>query len=476
MKQYLNIFSEKKWLTTTILGALSFSFILVTTLNLTLAFFSLVIFSSLAIFQRSFHYGLVFFLAVILIFPSVSIVSNVIDTGELFVLLLALIGSISLFLDKHKVRILPLFYYWVGLIILFGGVLILSGNDIKIFYGINQETINQFIMVFVGYPIIIVSFQYFFQTTRRLERFFLMIIFAGTIQSVIGIVFFSGFFEIVQPLQLESNSWSILLSITVLVTLGMWLIQKSSLSTLEFLWLKKKRKNISQIVDVVLTNDSVISKKSKEAIVNLKQSRVNTQMVLMASLILQIIALIITFSYISLIAIGAGVFIVGVLMRDRRIVLTVLSLLLILVVVLPGFELAITTQLKQGILDILSGIKNSQNLDILWQGLDSSQNQPVDSSYLFIFNKLGLVGLVIFVLGLAQYFKEIRSAYLKSDEFERIWLVVILGIFMEFMLLGVLSNVFFAWPAALLFWLLYGALQNLKSRKKEYRLMETRLY
>jgi len=66
MKPYLKIFSEKKWLATIILGTLAFSLILIFTLNLTLAFFSLIMFSSLGIFQRSFHYGLVFFLAVIL--------------------------------------------------------------------------------------------------------------------------------------------------------------------------------------------------------------------------------------------------------------------------------------------------------------------------------------------------------------------------------------------------------------------------
>jgi hypothetical protein len=474
MKEYLNILSEKKWLTTITLGALAFSFILIVTLNLTLAFFSLIIFTSLGIFQRSFHYGLVFFLAVILIFPSVAVVNNLISTGEIFVLMLALIGVVSLFLDRHKIKILPLFYYWIGMVILFGILLFSSGGDVNVFYGMNQEVVNQFIMTFIIYPILIVSFQYFFQTTRRLERFFLIIVVAGTVQAIIGTILFSGFFEESQYFQIESVDWSMLLAITIPITLGMWLIQKSSLSTLEFLWFKKRRKNISQIVDVVLTaDDNAIFKKSKETIVNLKQSRINTQIVLISSLLLQIIALIITFSYISLIAIGIGTFIVGVLMRNKTIVLTVLSSLLILLIFLPGFEPVLTVQLKQGILDILSSIKSSQNLELLWRGIGPQQGRQVNSTYLFIFSRLGFIGLLTFILGLVQYFREVRAAYLKSDEFERVWLVIILGIFIEFIFLGVLSNVFFVWPAALLFWLLYGALQNLKTRKKEYRLMET---
>lgn len=473
MKVYLDILSEKKWLTTITLGALAFSFILIFTLNLTLAFFSLVIFSSLGIFQRSFHYGLVFFLAVILIFPSVQVINNVVNTGELFVLILAFIGVSSLFLDRHKIKILPLFYYWAGLIILFGVLLFSSGGDVKVFYSMNQSVVNQFVLTFIIYPILIISFQYFFQTTRRLERFFLVIIITGTIQAIIGIFLFTGVSDKVQYFQLESVGWSMLLAITIPVTLGMWLIQRSSLSTLEFLWLKKRRKNISQIVDVVLIENSTISKKSKETIINLKQSRINTQIVLMGSLILQVLALVVTFSYISLIAVGMGVFIIGVLMRNKNIVLTVLSSLLILLILLPGFEPVLTIQLKQGILDLLPSIKSSQSLELLWQGVGPQQGRQVNSTYLFIFSRLGLAGLVIFILGLVQYFREIRAAYLKSDEFERVWLVVILGIFVEFVFLGMLSNAFFAWPAALLFWLLYGALQNLKTRRKEYRLMET---
>jgi hypothetical protein len=473
MKAYLDIINEKKWLATITLGALAFSFILIFTLNLTLAFFSLVIFSSLGIFQRSFHYGLVFFLAVILIFPSVQVVNNIINTGELFILILAFVGVSSLFFDKYKIKILPLFYYWAGLIALCSILVFSSSGDVKVFYIINQVVVNQFIMTFSIYPILIISVQYFFQTTRRLERFFLVIIIIGTVQAITGSFLFSGVFEKIQYFQLESVGWSMLLAITIPITLGMWLIQKSSLSTLEFLWLKKRRKNISQIIDGVLIENNTIPKKSKETIVNLKQSRINTQIVLMGSLILQVLALIITFSYISLIAVGVGVFIMGVLMRSKNIILIVLSSLLVLLIFLPGFEPVLTIQLKQGILDLLLSIKSSQNIELLWQGVGLHQGRQINSTYLFIFSRLGLIGLVIFVLGLVQYFREIRAAYLKSDEFERVWLVVILSIFVEFVFLGILSNAFFTWPAALLFWLLYGALQNLKVRKKEYRLMET---
>ena len=470
MNKYLKILKKEKWATITIFGALAFSFILITTLSLTLAFVSLVIFSSLAVFQKSFHYGLVFFLGIILIFPPVYVVNDIITTEEVFVLILALIGLINLFLEKYKFKIFPLFYYWIGLISLSVIILILTSDASNIFNNINHIAIKQFIIIFIIYPIIIISFQHFFQTTRRLERFFLTVVFVGVVQSLISLIFFRGLLNIDQFLQVEDSALAMLLVITIPVTLGMWLIQKKSLSTLKFSWISEKEDNINQSVDSVLTNKYSSTNKP---IINLKRARINKQTLFMGSLLLQVIALAMTFSFISLIAVGLGIFIVGILMRDKKIILPALSFLLGFIIILPGLDSVLIVQSKQEILDFVHSIKGTHGIKLLWQGITIQQYQQINSAYLFIFSKLGLVGLVIFGLGLMQYFREIRNAYLKSDKFQRVWLIIILVVFVEFVLLGVLNNVFFAWPAALLFWLLYGALQNLKCNKKEYRLTET---
>ncbi len=472
MKKYLEVIKEKKWVPIIIFGAMAFSFILITTFNLVLALFGFVIFSSLAIFQRSFHYGLLFFLAIILVFPPIDIVVNIINIGEVLGLLLVLVGSASFLLDKPRIKILAVFYYWITLVSVFMIRFLFFEENIKIFYEINKGNINKFIVVLIIFPIIITSFQYFFQTTRRLERFFLTIVIVGIIQAIIAIIFFNKSLYSIQLIQVDWYSWSILMTITIPVTFGMLLIQKSSLSTLEFSWFKKRRNNINKIIDAVTINKK---KKLKRNVINLKRFRLNIQIVLVIGLILQAVALISTSSYIVLITVGIGIFIIGVLMRDRNIILTTLFLLLGLVIILSGIKLSFTAQLKQGIMDILLNVKNSQGVEFLWQGVGSRQQQNESSSYLFVFNRLGLAGLVIFILSLVQYFREIRNAYLKSDEFERVWIIIILAIFIEFVVLGMLINVFFIWPTALLFWLLYGILQNLKSRKKEYSLIGTTL-
>lgn len=473
MKLYLDIIKKEKWLITVVISIFAFSFILVTTLNFTIAVFSFAIFSGLAIFQKSFHQGLAFFLIAILIFPATDVIPGILSTREIFVIFLATIGIITRMLDKVKISVSKLFYYWGGLIFLSTVSIIFSIGEASIIYVYRQAGVDKFIIVFLIYPMIIISVQYFFQTTRRLEKLFLVIIFIGFMQSVAGVILFSGFFEITQEAYLSRDIWATLMISTIPITLGMWLLQNNSLSTLKFSRLAKKKNNISKIVDVVSVNKR--KNISKKAIVDLKRFKSNIKMALMAILMLQVFSLMISSSCIYLIAVGGGIFIIGVLMRNRRIIWSVLILLLGFSIALSGSDVVCNMHLKQGVLDLVSVIKSSQGVDILWKGIAMEQYQSIGSSYEFIFSRLGLLGVVLFVATLVQYFKETRNAYLKSDGFERIWLMIVLAILMEFMLLGFLKDVFFAWPAALIFWLLYGVLQNLKGSKKEFSLIDTKL-
>ena len=488
---------------TVVFGSLAFSFILVTTLNLVLAFLAFVIFINLAIFQKSFHFGWIFAILIIAIFPTIYIADNLVSLEEIFTLVLAAIGLGNLLLDKNKIKLFPLFYYWLGLIIL-GGILLLSGNLFDISKEINQVTLYQLVMVFVIYPMIIISFQYFFQTGKRLEKFFLIIIMIGTGQALFGLlarifnlelnngvgitseVFanisaqdgirqLTGFFGDKLFLQLGDNILAMLLLITIPITLGMLLIQKYNLSTIASLsWTGENNSYLKNIIDSVFSAQDGDVKK----IVDLKtplKLKISRQRLFLILLIVQAAALILTFSYMALIILGVALLIMGILLREEKIIWITLILLLVFVLILPGFEPASMVRQKTYLLTLWHNIKNRQGIDWLWRGFDKSWRQQIYNSYLVVFSKFGIVGLGLFLLGLGQYFREIRLAYLKSDGFERIWLVVILTIFVEFVLLGLFSNVLFVGPVALLFWLLYGVLQNLKYNQVEFGLTETKL-
>ncbi len=503
MQRYWQQLKKQKELMTIVFGSLAFSFILVATLNLTLAFLTFVIFVNLAIFQKSFHFGWIFSILIITIFPTIYIADNLVSLEEIFTLVLAIIGLGNLLLDKNKIKLFPLFYYWLGLIIL-GGVLILFGNSFDISKEINQVTLYQLVMVFVVYPMIIISFQYFFQTGKRLEKFFLIIIMIGTGQALFGLlarifnlelnngigitseVFanisaqdgirqLTGFFGDKLFLQLGDNILAMLLLITIPITLGMLLIQKYDLSTIASLsWTERGSSYLKNVLDSAFNGQI----RSANKVVDLKtplKLKISRQRLFLILFIIQISALILTFSYMALIILGVALLIMGILLREQKIIWITLILLLVFVLILPGFEPALMVRQKTYLLTLWHNIKNTQGVDWFWRGFDESWRQQIYNSYLVVFSKFGIIGLGLFLLGLGQYFREIRSAYLKSDGFERIWLVVILTIFVEFVLLGLFNNILFVGPVALLFWLLYGVLQNLKYNQIEFGLTETKL-
>jgi hypothetical protein len=502
MQKYLAQLVKNKELTTIMFGLVAFSFILTTTLNLTLAFLTLVIFINLAIFQKSFHLGWIFSLVIITSFPAIYLADNLMTLAEMMTLALALIGIINILIDKQKIKIFPLFYYWLVLIIL-GGLVNVFTKQFNLDKVINQITFYQLVIIFIIYPIIIISFQYFFQTLRRLERFFLAVTLIGVWQSIFsllalifkwelsnGIGFTSEIFSNVFSggvagqatgflgsnlfLQLGDNALAMLLIVTIPVTLGLWLVQKKGNSSLSFRLPALQEGKLNRIVDSIFKEED----HQKEKVIDLKKpekARLNRQRIFMLALILQTIVLVFTFSYNSLIILGIGIFIVGILLRDNKIIGTVLILLLIFIIILPGLEPALVVESKNHLINLWYNFKNTQGLKLLWQGFENNPTAPMYNSYLVIFDKLGLLGLGIFLLGLAQYFKEIREAYLKSDGAERIWLIIILATFVEFILLALFNNLFFVGPGALLFWLFYGVLQNLKYNQVEFRLTETKI-
>jgi hypothetical protein len=471
IKGAIAVFWENNLLKAIILGVLVFCIVLMVTLNQEGAFLVAIAFFNLNIFKRSFHYGLVFLLGVSLLLPAVEVFNGTITIGELLIIMLAIIGITNLFLDKYKLKIFKVFYYLGALIFSISIAFFLENGDGKII--INQQMIKGIIFVLVIYPILAVSFQYIFQTVRRLERFFLMIFVIGLVQSILTLLFFNNNSFI----SIDNNLKMALLVITIPVTIGLWLTQKSSLSTLSFPWLKTKTQNVNKFVDSLISEKSNTDKNNKfnNKIINLKQVTINKQLFFVIGLIIQLITLIFSGLYLEIIIVSIGVFIIGILMRHNKIVGIILGLLLTIIIVLPVIDFVSIKQLTQSSILILEDIKKSNLINLLWRGVVGYRYNEMQGTFFVIFGRFGLLSLGIFILGLVQYFREIRNSYLKSEEFERIWIVVILAIFIEFILLGIFVNIFFAWPTAVLFWLLYGALQNLKGEKKEYRLMETRL-
>ncbi len=486
MRKYFQQFISESEFAIVVLGVLSALFILVTTLNATLAVFILGIFVNLAIFQRSFHLGWMFTIVIILVFPSIDIVRHFLSLEELMILILGVISIVIAWVEKGAVKLSVLFYSWfilagVTMFVIFQGRNFIFNNSL------NQIGYIRLLIFFAVYPVVISSFQYFFQTAKRLEKFFMIIVAVASLESVFSLLVMifglnfsdgvgasreifnnvfsnntvirqaTGFLGSNLFTKLGGNTFSTLLIVSIPLTVGLWLLQKNNLSIFS------KEKSFLAVDD---QTDSRLKLK-------IKRKEYWFNFLLMISFVCQTLALLLTFSYVALLVLGVSILMVGILTREKRIILVTAVLLFVFAVVLPGIEPALIIQPEEYLFGYWHDLHFFKGIKSLWRGFEIIGSGQIYNSYLLIFSKLGFIGLGLFIFGLWRYFKEIRSAYLQSDGFKRIWLMIILAIFIEFVVLGLFSNLFFIGPGALLFWLLYGAVQNLKSGGVEFRLTET---
>lgn len=491
-------------------GIVAFVLILVTTLNFSIAAVVLLLFVSVAIFQKSFSRGWLFLLLIVIMFPSIKVTSDFATISDLLLTLLALIGLISIIFEGTKVALNKLTFYFL-LLLITGASTVFFGK----YFGVQIDHSVWFVsFIILFYWLALTTFHYFFQTQKRLKRFFSLIITAGVAHSLFGIFAFlaswqssgglgisagktqnlafttvesqiNGFLGDGFLLRVGSNALAPFLLITIPITIGMIINTRRKV---------KRTRPLSVIEEKVKLFDSAYSIKranfiKEKVVARIKESFVKENILkffkskemLILLVIIQIIALVLTFSYIALIALGIAFFIVGILLRNNRLISFVAGLLIVLTLIIPTVRPSMANEQKDSLQNWFSGfeqIKENFIWGSAWQ-VDKNNQQAseerVFNSYLFIWNNFGLIGVIIFLGALYQYFKDLRDVYIRSDGAKRVWLVMIIAIFFELLLIGLMSNALIFGPAALIFWLLYGATLNLKQRQIVFGLTETKL-
>ncbi len=490
-------------------GIVAFALILVTTLNFTLAAATLLLFISVAVFQKSFSRGWLFLFLIVIMFPSTKITPNTTTISDLLLTLLAFIGLISIVFENVKVSLNKLTFYF--LLLLISGLSIVSFG--KYFSVEIDSSVWSLSFAILFYWLILTTFHYFFQTQKRLKRFFSLLVTAGVAHSIFGIIAFliswqsssglgisagkvqspifssvtyqvNGFLGDGFILRVGANALAPLLLISITITIGMILNAKKR---------SKKIRPLSIIEEKVKLFDSAYSieranflrerlfQRIKESFVRENISKfLRSKTMLFFLLLIQGVALMLTFSYIALIALGIGLFIVGILLRKARLISSMAVFLITLTLILPSFH-PVSIEQREGLQNWFSGFEQIKQ-NFIWgsgwkvdKANQSGSEERIHNSYLVIWNNFGLIGITVFLGALYQYFKDLRGVYIRSDGSKRIWLIMIIAIYFEFLLMGLTSNTLLFGPAALVFWVLYGAILNLKQRQIVFGLTETKL-
>jgi hypothetical protein len=494
---------------TLVTGVVVFALILVTTLNLTLAAVTLLLFISVAVFQKSFSRGWLFLFLIVIMFPSVKITPNVTTISDLLLMLLAFIGLVSILFENVKVSLNKLTFYFI-LLLISGASIVFFGNYFRVEIDPSVWSLS-FSILF--YWLALTTFHYYFQTQKRLKRFFSIIITAGVAHSFFGIIAYlsswqtagglgistgqvqniifssvkyqiNGFLGDGFILRVGANALAPLLLISIPVTIGMFLnAKKRSARTRPLSLIEEKARLFDSAYSIERANfiKEKLIQKIKESFMRENFSKfLRSKTMLVFLLMLQLVGLMLTFSYIALVALGVGLFIAGILLRNRRLISIIAAILIILTLVLPAFRPATSTQ-RDGLQNWFSGFEQIQQNFVWGSGWKvDKENQigneeRIHNSYLVIWNNFGLIGITIFLGALYQYFKDLREVYIRSDGPKRIWLIMIIAIYFEFLLMGLTNNTLLFGPAALVFWVLYGAVLNLKKRQIIFGLTETKL-
>lgn len=491
---------------TVMVGMAAFSVVLVTTLNLTTSLLVFLMFIAVAIFQKSFSRGWLFLLAVLLIFPSTRISGTVFSMHDIFLVILGTIGLGMMLVENLKIPLTRISYN-IFLIELIGVSIIVFA---KIF-GYQVNPLIWIILVMLAiYWIVMTAFQYFFQTLKRMRRFFIMLISIAVIHSLFGIMayvlgiqtstglgissgklqflFFNnidrqinGFLGDGYGLRVGANALAPYLLITIPLTLSLlFTLKKRKKIKRPLRKLEKtiKKFGISKTKKKIFERTTAFFEKTRSVFLKKKiQNAIRSKAFIYSVLLVQLVGLGLTFSYASLVVLAIGLFVYGLLLRNKRVMSLAVVSIIVFTLILPGSNATIESYeiSSSKWMSDWEKIETDVVLGSEWKMGDEPaiEGGIIKNSYILIWTHFGILGMAVFLFVLFTFIDELYNSYKTSDGEKRIWLIAIIAIFFEFIFLGFTNNSFFFGPAALVFWLLFGAGVNLRRREIVFGITET---
>ncbi len=456
---------------------------LVLTLNILATVLIAILLVAIFIFSKSFSKGWLFLLGLLLLFPTIKLNSGNIYLFDLLLALISVIGMIKLAqTDKKVLRnrlTFPFFLlFLVGLSYLFFGLIF--GLLIKSV--VWKIALNMILIWFL-----LVGFQYFFQTQKRIKSFFSLLIATAVIHSVFGIIMFlggwqtsigmgistgktqhlifnqtnyqiNGFLGIGLEDQIGRNPLASFLVVSILSTLGFLILNKQQ----EKVLIKKKVKAKKRIK----LFDGIYKVKIFKG--NFKNRKLFRKRILISILLLvQFIGLFLTFSYSSLIFLGIGALVMGILIKEKRLITLTVAYLFLLIVIIPNIHSSIEIVSNENLKQWFGGFKALKDNWILGEGVVSKKEVFIptqtaqNNSFLLLWSSYGLIGLIIFIKVIWRYFMDIYKKYESTQKGERIWFVIVASCFVSLLFESLTSNVLIFGPTAIIFWLMYGIILNL---------------
>jgi hypothetical protein len=455
-------------------GLVAAFFTLIATLNAAAAILVFVLSLAGLIFYKSFSRGWLFLLGIVLLFPAIKLSDSGLTLFAFLLSVLALIGMIKLAMeDKKIIKNRLTFHFFLFFIIAASYLTFGKLLEVEVSEEVWQIALNLFLIW-----MLLIGFQYFFQTQRRIKMFFGVVVTTSVFHCLFGTVMYlmaiqnslgmgitkdrfvhpifgqvnyrlNGFLGFGLEDKVGSNFISAFILAGLLLSIGFIL---DNLYREKYLSRKEKldRKPFS-LLD--FWGDLIRGRKGK---------LFYRRLLLYFLAVIQFIGLFLTFSYYSLLYLGLGLLVMGVMLRRNRLISLAVVYLMIFAVVLPALFSSGDVNFLQdnsgrmeyypkSFLDWVFGIS---------LGRGGFSTNEINNSYFLIWSVYGVAGLLLLIRMLWRYFVEIYQKYRNTINGERLWFIVATAIFGTFLLEGFSGNILIFGPTAIIFWLMYGMILN----------------
>ncbi|MDA3814998.1 MAG: hypothetical protein PF549_01375 [Patescibacteria group bacterium] len=486
-----------------ILPALVGFIAVVVNLVLTLNLVSSLVIGALVIvmmfFYKSFSRGWLILLGVALLFPSTRIGGGEVFLFDLFLIILIVVSLFQLALKDKKITSNRLAFSFF-LLILIGFVMIVCGS----IFGIEiNEKVWRILLSTITFWFLLSAFQYFFQTKRRIKRFFTILVSTGTLHSIFGIFTFifgtptssglgistvktqhilfkeistqvTGLFGTGLEQELGVNPLAGFLLITILITFGFIIVN--------FQQEKDLLRNIeSDKEDDLVDIEDRENEWENQVFGDYIQRDYRKQRIIFICLaIIQLVALFLTFSYSTLLFFVIAVFVLGILLKNKHIIAVAAVMAITFTIIFPGFMASNLSshneQWFEGVTEIKKNWFFGNGVEFIDNSHEIARNEiQISNSYIYIWNYYGIFGFLVLISMLLIYFFDIYRNFQKTKKAARVWYIIIFTIFITIVLEGFSGNILIIGPTAVVFWLLYGVVVNLRNKNIEFGLTETNI-
>lgn len=487
-------FLEKIEKNSLILAALAFMsaiIVLASSLSVISALVAFIFGLAIIFFEKSFSRGWLFVLSILLFFPQTKVGDGTILLNDIILFALALIGLIKLSISRdYKISGGGLGKY---LLMLFGLGLLLMLIKYFVFGGAVGGRAVLVSLTILLLLIILETFKYYFQTTKRLERFFKLVFVIATIHSFFGIIMMIGGWQTSSGMGISSvmNQSIVFENVKRQINgfFGVGLFERTRSNVLTPFLLLSIPLGIGFLKKTCykqkISEGEEIKKRKRNAgtffqqILALMKKLTTTQIFILVAIAIQVAALILTFSYLSIIFLFFAFLVLAILDRNREFAIFSALGLIALSVVIPSLK----PQVGIYSIDISENLSNFISYSSSWlfgsgfkSALSANNNvAPISNSYLYVWSIYGIIGLIVVLSMLHRYLKDLMDGYKKSDGIRRIWFMSLISAVLAYIADAMTGNILFFGPSALVFWLFYGAAINLKKKDIVFGITESKI-